>query len=318
MIYEGLTKFNEKLETVPGAAEKWEYNADATELTFTLKKDLKYSDGTPLNAKRFEYSLLRNIDPATAGEYAAITDEIKGAPEWRGADTAAADYDAEALKAAVGVQALDASGAPCKSVEEGGYEQADCNTLKLTFSKPAPYFHTIMGIWVGFPAKQELIEEGGEIWWNSSKYHIGNGPYVLQNLEPFVRGYFTPNPNYETVGKTDIEFRYIVDSAVAFEAYKNNELDIVVSAAEDLAVIDADPALAAEHMVYPGACTIAIMYHQLKEPFTDKKVREAFLCAGPRSLGEGCRFRPIPADPDLDSEGLSGLQGRRDALGLRS
>ena len=40
-----------------------------------------------LNAKRFEYSILRNIDPATAGEYAAITDEIKGAPEWRaGAD----------------------------------------------------------------------------------------------------------------------------------------------------------------------------------------------------------------------------------------
>ena len=37
LIYEGLTKFNEKLETVPGAAEKWEYNADATELTFTLK-----------------------------------------------------------------------------------------------------------------------------------------------------------------------------------------------------------------------------------------------------------------------------------------
>ena len=71
LIYEGLTHLDTKLETVPGAAEKWEYNADATEVTFTLRKDLKYSDGTLLNAKRFEYSILRNIDPATAGEYAS-------------------------------------------------------------------------------------------------------------------------------------------------------------------------------------------------------------------------------------------------------
>jgi hypothetical protein len=52
-------------------------------LTFTLREGLKYSDGSLLNAKRFEYSLFRNIDPATAGEYAAITDDILGAVEWR-------------------------------------------------------------------------------------------------------------------------------------------------------------------------------------------------------------------------------------------
>lgn len=275
LIYEGLTKFNEKLETVPGAAEKWEYNTDATELTFQLRKDLKYSDGTLLNAKRFEYSLQRNIDPTTAGEYAAITDEILGAPEWRGADVAADDYDPEAFKAALGVQALDSSGQPCTD-----YEQADCLTLKLTFSKPAPYFHTVMGIWVVFPAKQELIEEGGDVWWNSSKFQIGNGPYVLQNLEPFVRGFFTPSASYwGGKGATDIEFRYINDSAVAFEAYKNNELDIIGAAAEDKAEIDATPELAAQRQTYPGSCTFAIMFHQAKAPFDDVKVREAFAYA---------------------------------------
>jgi oligopeptide transport system substrate-binding protein len=66
---------------------------------------------------------------------------------------------------------------------------------------------------------------------------------------------------------------------VAFEANKNNEFDIIASAAEDLATIESDPALAAEHMVYPGSCTIAVMFHQLKEPFNDKKVREAFAYA---------------------------------------
>lgn len=269
LMYEGLTTYNEKLETVPGAAEKWEYNPEATELTFTLRQGLKYADGSLLNAKRYEYSLLRNIDPTTAGEYAQITDEIKGSNAWR---TSAEDADREALKAAVGVQALDAAGAPCAD-----YEQADCLTLKITLEKPAPYFHTVMGLWVTYPAKEENISEGGDNWWNSSKFQVGNGPYVLKSLEPFVRGYFTPNPNYwGGVGQVDIEYSYIVDSAVAFEAYKNNEFDIIPSAAEDLAIIESDAALNAEHLVYAGSCTIAIMFHQLKEPFTDQKVREAF------------------------------------------
>jgi oligopeptide transport system substrate-binding protein len=100
---------------------------------------------------------------------------------------------------------------------------------------------------------------------------------VLKSLEPFVRGYFTPNQNYHGgVGTVDIEYSYITDSAVAFEAYKNNEFDIIPAAAEDLAVIEADAALSAERMEYPGSCTFALMFHQLKEPFTDQKVREAF------------------------------------------
>lgn len=273
MFYEGLTRLNAKLETVPGAAEKWEYNADATELTFTIRKDLKYSDGTLLNAKRFEYSLLRNIDPATAGEYSSITDEISGAPEWRGADLSVATADElAALKAAVKVQALDSTGAPCAD-----YEQADCLTLKLGLSKPAPYFHTVMSLWVTFPAKEENISAGGEQWWNSSKWQIGNGPFILQSLEPFVRGYFVPNPNYWGDKPTyDLEYRYITDSAVSFEAYKNNEFDIVPLAAEDLKTVQADADLSKQAMIYPGACTYNLNFHQLKEPFTDKAVREAF------------------------------------------
>ena len=35
------------------------------------------------------------------------------------------------------------------------YADADCSLLTLNLSKPAPYFHTIMGIWVAYPAKEE-------------------------------------------------------------------------------------------------------------------------------------------------------------------
>mgnify|MGYP000032389067 CR=1 FL=1 len=275
LIYEGLTRLNGNLETVPGAAESWEYNEDATQLTFKLRPGLTYSDGTPLNAKRFEYSLIRNIDPATAGEYASITDEIVGASEWRTTDISAEGYDPAPFIEALGVKALDDAGNPCTD-----YEQANCLTLQIKLRAPAPYFHTVMSLWVTFPAKEENITEGGDIWWTSSKYQIGNGPFILSSIEPFVRGYFTPNPNYWGNKPTyDLEFRYITDSAVAFEAYKNNEFDIIPLAAEDLPAVQADPELNAQAKIYPGSCTFNMNFHQLKEPFTDKKVREAFIYA---------------------------------------
>ena len=272
LFYEGLTRLDQALETVPGAAASWEYNEDATQLTFHLRPDLKYSDGTLLNAKRFEYSILRNIDPATAGEYAGITDEIVGAPEWRMAAAEDLEANGDALKAAVEVRALDTAGNACVD-----YEQVDCTVLQLKFSKPAPYFHTVMSLWVTFPAKEENISEGGDIWWNSSKFQIGNGPFVMKTLEPFVRAYFVPNANYWAGTATyDIEYSFITEGAVAFEAYKNNEFDIIGLGADDLATVQADPVLSTEANIYPGSCTYAFYMNKDKPPFDDPKVREAF------------------------------------------
>jgi oligopeptide transport system substrate-binding protein len=272
MIYEGLTRLNGDLETIPAAAEKWEYNDDTTELTFTLREGLTYSDGSVLNAKRFEYSLLRNINPETASEYAAITDEILGAPEWRMGE---GDVRAQEETVKQSVQALDMTANVCTD-----YEQADCRILKLKLSKPAPYFHTVMSLWVAFPAKEENIVEGGENWWNNPKYQIGNGPYVLKSLGPSVRGYFVPNENYWAgVGKVDIEYSYVTDSAVAFQAYKNDEFDMITLVPEDLATVKADPELSKEALIYPSSCTFGVRFHHLKEPFTDPKVRQAFAMA---------------------------------------
>jgi oligopeptide transport system substrate-binding protein len=274
-IYEGLTKFNAKLETIPGAAESWEFNADGSALTFTLREGLTYSDGSVLNAERFAYSLTRNIDPATAGEYAAITDEIKGAPEWRGCGEDVAACDAAKAVVVESLVASHADGSACS-----GYDDTACNTFTVTLSKPAPYFPTVLALWVGYPAKQENIEAGGDTWWLDPEFQIGNGPWILSELDQGVTGKFVSNPNYWGGEPLyDIEFSYITDGAVQFEAYKNNEFDVILYGGDDVASIEADPELSAQNVVYAGSCTIAIMFHQLKDPFTDKKVREAFAYA---------------------------------------
>ncbi len=288
LIYEGLTALDAKLNTVPGAAESWVYALDGKTLTFTLRKGLIYSDGSPLNAKRFEFSLLRNINPATAGQYAAITNEIVGSEEWQTAAAALAEEKDDAKRKTLeeqaaaaeastraSVQALDGAGAPCKD-----YVQADCLTLSLKLRKAAPYFHTVMSLWVTYPACEESIAEGKDQWWNSAKFQIGNGPYVLKSLEPFVRAYLTPSPTYRGgKAKVDVEYRYITDTNIAFQAYLNDEFDIVPLAAEDLAVVQTDPNLSKESLIYPNSCTTGLMFRMFKKPFDDPKVRQAFASA---------------------------------------
>jgi oligopeptide transport system substrate-binding protein len=234
-----------------------------------------------LNATRFAYAIKRNINPKTAGSFARLTDAIKGAPEWRGVDLdKAKPEDLKKLEAAVdaSLQALDASGKPCKTGKDG-YAQEDCLTLKLTFSKPAPYFHTIMGTWVAYPVKEESITAGKEIWWTSSKYQIGNGPFILKSVEPYIRARFEPNPNYwGGQARYAVEYSYVTDSVAALQAYKNNEFDIVsLEMPEDLEMVKADN-LSGEILSSP-VCTYAVMFHQQKEPFTDPNVRKAFAIA---------------------------------------
>jgi len=276
LIYEGLTGLDENLQTVPGAAESWVYNAGATELTFTLRAGLQYSDGTPLNAKRFAYSILRSIDPTTNGDYAAITDEIVGASAYRNADVAhLTPAQLQQLRDAVEVRALDGGGQACTS-----YAQTDCRTLKLKFERTAPYFHTVMSLQVTFPAKEELIAAGGTEWWRSPQYQIGNGKFVMKvNTAGSVTS-FVPNPRYGRGRATySIEYRYIADSAAAFDAYRADQLDIIALAAADRGTVEADPVLKQQLLTYPGSCTFALMFHNQKPPFTDHKVREAFAYA---------------------------------------
>jgi oligopeptide transport system substrate-binding protein len=273
LIYEGLTRFAADGSVEPAAAESWMPNEDATVWTFTLREGLTYSDGSPLNAMRYKYSILRNIDPDVPGEYAYLTDDIIGAYDYRASDIASlSDDEIQSLRDAVAIEALDSAGNACT-----GYDQVDCRTLRIGVRQPAPYFPSVMALWVTYPAREELITRGGPDWFYGATFQVGNGPYILRTLEPFVRAYLEPNPAYWRGDATyAIEYRYITDGSVAFEAYKNGEFDIIQIQAEDLPTIEADSALNAEKQMYAAAVTYALNFHMTREPFSDPKVRQAF------------------------------------------
>jgi peptide/nickel transport system substrate-binding protein len=62
LVYAGLTKLDEQGNAVPALATGWKYNADGTEITFTLRPGLTFSDGTPLDAAAVRKSLERGRD----------------------------------------------------------------------------------------------------------------------------------------------------------------------------------------------------------------------------------------------------------------
>jgi oligopeptide transport system substrate-binding protein len=280
--YEGLTTLDTNQETVPAAAESWEYNDDATQITFHLREGLKYSDGSPLTAENFRYAVERTCDPVTAGEYQSILFEIVGCAEFAGLSTdeagEAREYspeEYEAARSALGAKALDD------------------RTLQLDLTNPAPYYHTVAYTWVFYPVKKEMVEKDPDNWWKSAENHIGNGPFTVTGIDEDQRWMFEANDNYwQGRPKLDgIEYVYIEDATVALEAYRAGDLDMATIEAPQIPEVEADPELSEQFVTYPLAATYNLAMNLTQEPFTDKKVREAFsyamdretLCAEIRS-----------------------------------
>ncbi|NOK60554.1 MAG: peptide ABC transporter substrate-binding protein [Chloroflexi bacterium AL-W] len=259
MNYEGLTKLNENLEAVPAAAESWEFNEDATEITFKIREGLTYSDGSPITAENFRYAMERNCDPNTAGEYQSILFDVAGCEAF--ATTLVTDTAGlEETRAALDVEAVDDQ------------------TLRVGLAAPAPYFPYIAGLWVTFPAKQDLIEAGGETWWQDVANHVGNGPFQITRIEEDQLIEFKANENYwggapQIAG---LEYIYQGDSSVALEAYRSGQIDIMSPDPSQLPSIESDAELSEELLVYPGASTFNLSFNLTLEPFSDQKVREAF------------------------------------------
>ncbi len=58
-IYDSLVRVDPTGKIIPWLAEKWDTSADGKTVTFTLRKDVKYHDGTPFDAESVKWNIDR-------------------------------------------------------------------------------------------------------------------------------------------------------------------------------------------------------------------------------------------------------------------
>lgn len=83
LIFDRLYQNNEKGEWVPQVAESYDLTNENKNYTFHLRKDVKFSDGTPLTAKDVAHTLTICADPSYDGRYAEVVDKIVGYEDYR-------------------------------------------------------------------------------------------------------------------------------------------------------------------------------------------------------------------------------------------
>jgi oligopeptide transport system substrate-binding protein len=77
-MFEGLTEYHPKtLEPIPGIAERWTNNSDVSEFVFFLRRNAKFSNGDPITARDFVYTIRRGLRPSLASRVAFMAWDIK-------------------------------------------------------------------------------------------------------------------------------------------------------------------------------------------------------------------------------------------------
>ena len=250
-LWAGLMKFNADFQPVPYVAEKISSNADGSVWTFTIRKDSKWSDGTPCTAKDFEWSWKRQMDPASKNPYSSYFYDIKGA---------------EAFNKS---KVPDASGVGV--VAKGDW------TLEVTLEGPRGYFPVLSAYLAALPAHRPSVEKHGDKWTEAANI-VCNGPFTLETWEHNKVMVLRKNKHFfdakdVTLDKVTIPIIPVQSGALPYE---NNELDITAlqtgrpQAAARRSRRRASRCSAIRSRA-PGTCSPQVT----KPPFDNVKVRRA-------------------------------------------
>src|SRR5216683_4719427 len=249
-LWAGLMKFNVDFQPVPYVASNVTSNADGSVWTFTIRKDSKWSDGTPCTARDFEWSWKRQLDPASAAPYASFLYDIK---------------NGEAFNKK---QITDAS--------QVGVRAKDDWTLEVTLQGPRGYFPVLTAYLAALPGYQRAIEKFGDKWTEPANI-VCNGPFVLESWEHNKQMVLRKNPYF--FGAKDVHLTRvvipIVPNAAGALPYENNELDMTALQAGDLKRLQSDPRASKDVFRYPYPGTWYLLPQVTKPPFDNPKVRRA-------------------------------------------
>lgn len=152
-VYEGLYTTSEKGKVVPGVATKVVKPTNGGKTyTFTLRKAAKWSNGDPVTAQDFVYSLQRQVDPKTKSQEAGHVEEIKNATDINNGKKAVST---------LGVKALSKQ------------------KLQITLAQKTPYFNYRLATEL-YPLQQKFVEKYGAKYGSSSAKTLSNGPFNLK------------------------------------------------------------------------------------------------------------------------------------------
>ncbi|MDB6169608.1 MAG: extracellular solute-binding protein family 5 [Verrucomicrobia bacterium] len=184
-LFEGLTVLDEKTSrALPGVAERWEISPDGLVYTFHLRAGARWSNGDPVTAADFAYSIQRILTPALGSVYAYMLWPIRNAEAFNTGKIT--DFSS------VGVTVVDPA------------------TLRLTLARPTPYLLELAAHNTWMPVHRPVIEKFGRMAdrdtaWTRPGNLVGNGPFVLSEWRPNARVVVTRNPLYWDAARNHLE-----------------------------------------------------------------------------------------------------------------
>ena len=203
----GLYMNDKDGKVVPALADgEPQISADGLTYTVKVKDGLKWSDGSALTAKDFEYSWKRAANPTTASDYAYLYDLF------------AKDGDD------INVKASD-----------------DGKTLTWTLTSPCPYMMSLLAFPVFMPVPQASVEAASD-WesnpgsWASEAGFVTDGAYTLKTWNHNESMVYVKNPNYydaASVTMDELDFMLSSDDTAMLAAYNAGDLDYIDSVPND-------------------------------------------------------------------------------------
>lgn len=199
--FSGLYMYDDKGSLIPACAKSYTVSDDGLIYTFTLKDNLKWSDGSALTAADFEYAWKRAADPATAADYSYMLNGIKG-------------YDENNLQVTA---------------------SADGKTFTVVLTSPCAYFLDLCAFPTFLPIKQSEVEKYDD-WvtnpghWAQEAGFISNGAFVLKSWTHDESMVYEKNPNFwdaANVKVDTLEFMLSADDVAIKGAYDAGNLDFI-------------------------------------------------------------------------------------------
>ena len=247
--FEGLMKLDKDAKLVEGMAKEYKVSDDSLTYTFTLRDDIKWSNGDPVTAEDFEFSWKRALDPELASDYAHQLYYIKGGEAYNTGEGSVDD---------VAVKALDEK------------------TLEVTLEAPTAYFLELTAFYTLYPVNKKVVEANPD-WAKDAKTHVSNGPFTLTEWEHDASIKIRKNSNYydaASVKLDGVDFTIIDDENTTWQGYEGGEYDLLLPLPQ--AVVAQMKANDNPELVIGGE--VATYYYNLNskvKPFNNPKIRKA-------------------------------------------